>query len=95
MPLSAEDRGVLEKQIDDTIENANKVVDQFRLLKSKFHFKEENDAAFGFILGVITGTFNQWLLDQSKEVSEDTLIEIQKVIFHRSAEIRNKITEAG
>lgn len=32
MPLSTEDRGVLEKQIDDTIENANKVVDQFRVL---------------------------------------------------------------
>jgi hypothetical protein len=63
--------------------------------KNKFHFKEENDAFFGFILGVITGTFNQWLLDNSREMSEDTLIEIQKIIFHRSAQIRDKIMEAG
>jgi hypothetical protein len=57
MPLSIEERGTLDKQIDDTIENANNVVDNFGVLKNKFHFKEENDAAFSFILGVITGTF--------------------------------------
>jgi hypothetical protein len=33
MPLSAEDRGMLEKQIDDKIENAHKVVERFRLQK--------------------------------------------------------------
>jgi hypothetical protein len=95
MPLSTEYRGMLDKQIDDTIENTHKVVKQFRLLKNMFHFKEENDAAFGFILGVITGTFDQWLLDHSKEVTEDTNTEIQKVIFNRSAEIRNAIIKAG
>jgi hypothetical protein len=46
-------------------------------MKTTFHFKEENDAAFGFILGVTTGTFNQCLLDRSKVATEDTIIEIQ------------------
>lgn len=95
MPLSTEERGILDKQIDDAIRNADRVVERFRRIKNMFHFKEENDAAFGFILGVITGTFDQWMLDHSKEANQDTIIEIQKVILNRSAEIRNAIFKVG
>jgi hypothetical protein len=44
MPLSIEERGILDKQIDDAIQNADSVVERFRHIKNMFHFKEENDA---------------------------------------------------
>lgn len=61
MPLSAEERGLLDKQIDEATKSAPAAVKGFRVLKHKYHFKEVNDAVYGFILGAIVGSFNQWM----------------------------------
>jgi hypothetical protein len=93
MPLSAEERELLDKQIDEATKTAPAAVKGFRVLKHKYHFKEENDAVYGFIL--IIGSFNQWMSDRSKEVTDEIDAEIKENLYNRSAEIRDAIFEAG
>ena len=95
MPLSAEERGLLDKQIDEATKSAPAAVKGFRVLKHKYHFKEVNDAVYGFILGAIVGSFNQWMSDRSKEVTDEIDAEIKEILFNRSAEIRDAIFKAG
>jgi hypothetical protein len=95
MPLSTEERGLLDKQIDEATKTAPAAVKGFRVLKHKYHFKEENDAVYGFILGAIIGSFNQWMSDRSKEVTDEIDAEIKEILYNRSAEIRDAIFKAG
>jgi hypothetical protein len=46
-------------------------------------------------LGAIVGSFNQWMSDRSKEVTDDTDAEIKEILYKRSAEIRDAIFKAG
>ena len=51
MPLSVEDRGVLERQVDNFLSLIPQYVEMFRDKQSQLHIKEPNDAVLGFVLG--------------------------------------------
>ena len=60
------------------------------------HFKEPDDAAFGYVLGCINSAFAPTLtsLFVTGKLTMD-MTHVGEILFRRSADIRNKIIEAG
>jgi hypothetical protein len=97
MPLSNEDRGRLEREIDSYISLIPEYVVMFRKYRSIMHFNEPDDTAFGYVLGCITTAFAPTLtsLFLENRLTMDMVTEVSEILFRRSADIRNKIVDAG
>ena len=97
MPLSTEERGLLEKQIDSALVILPDLVKNMRASKQRMHFKEPDDAAFGYALGYIMASFLPTLTARAfnNTLTLDIMNEAADVMFKRSSEIRSKITESG
>jgi hypothetical protein len=97
MPLSNEDRGRLEHEIETHISMIPTYLVMFRNYGTKMHFKEPDDAAFGYILGCITTAFTPTLtaLFLEKKLTWDMMTEVGDILYKRSADIRNKIVDMG
>lgn len=90
MPLGAEYRGVLERQIDSYISLIPQYVTMFRDKQSEMHVKEPDDAVFGYVLGCIVTSFAPTLIHLAfaNKLTPDTMVEVGEILFRRSAEIR-------
>ena len=97
MPLSVEDRGVLERQVDNFLSLIPQYVEMFSDKQSQLHIKEPNDAVLGFVLGSINTSFAPTLthLAFTNRLTPDIMTEVSEIVFRRIAEIRDRIFDTG
>jgi hypothetical protein len=91
MPLSAEKRGVLERQFENYLSLIPQQVTMCRENKAK-----PNDAVLGYMLGSnTTSSFAPTLpnLASANKLTPDIIIEVSEILFRRSGEIRNRIVD--
>ena len=98
MLLDQTARGVLEQIIDGIIRN---IPDFVKILynpsqKAQLHIENERDFLLGISLGYLYQAFSSYFVPTYGRVpTEQEKLEINSVVFRRTADIRNAIFESG
>lgn len=97
--LKDKDREVLKNMIDDEVSKIPGLVRNLRLPEfgSVFQIKDEPEYVYGYTHGSIIGRFETYyfVAHSGKKPSGGEVDEIAKMIFKRTAEIRDAITKAS
>lgn len=82
-------RGLLETIIDQTVEEARTTLNMARTLKPLI--RNEQDAAFGFSIGVISGRFVSIFTSLGRQPTKEEISEAIKVIKRRANQIKSAL----
>lgn len=97
--LTTEERGMLENLIETHMESIPLWISLLRNqeLKKYLQFKDETDVVYGMILGAIFEKFNFWYLTNhfGQSMSNDTVFEVNRIVFKRAQDIREAIFKCG
>ena len=94
MVLSLEERGMLEKIIDEIIATIKTYKEMFvdPRVKQTFHIEKLEDFLFGMMYGEINCTFSSYFTTiKHRKPDQSELHEVSQVILKRLPEIRNAI----
>jgi hypothetical protein len=98
MVLDNKSRGILEKEIDNTIEAIPIFVNKYRdtTMKARLQYRDETDFVLGFAWGKIIFTFvhNFWIKNR-RFPSKDEVVEIHLIIERRTRELKEAIFRSG
>jgi hypothetical protein len=98
MVLDSKNRGILEKEIDSTIDAIPIFVKKYRdtTMKARLQYKDEVDFVLGFVWGKVIFTFvhNFWIKNR-RFPSKDEVVEIHLIIERRTREIKEAIFRTG
>ena len=98
MGLDIEARGTLDKYFDNVISEIPDVVRQVseKSMKSYLQIQSITDYVQGWAIGKIQGLFMEYFMSTyGRKHTEEEYREVTEVMFRRTADIRNKIFEAG
>jgi hypothetical protein len=89
-------RGVLDHLIDRTTISFHSVMSSLRTGKADFHIQNESDYAMGLAHGVIlTGFVSDFNTHNKREPNQEEMIEVGRVLFDRTDEMREAILRGG
>jgi hypothetical protein len=95
MVLDSKNRGILEKEIDNSIAAIPIFIKKYRdtTMKARLQYKDEADFVMGFVWGKIIFTFvhNFWIKNR-RFPSKDEVKEIHLIIERRTKEIKEAIS---
>ena len=98
MVLDSRNKGILEKEIDNTISTIPIFVKKYRdtTMKERLKYKDEADFVLGFVWGKIIFTYihNFWIKNR-RFPSKDEMEEIHLIIERRTREMREAIFHSG
>lgn len=98
MSLDQTTRGVLEQIIDGLIRDIPNFI---KIIynpseKAKLHIQNESDFLLGVSLGLLHQAFSNYFISAYRRYpNEQEILEINSVIFRRTADIRNAIFQSG
>lgn len=100
MVLSNEDRGFLEKTIENVSNSYIPIWAPFFRNpenRKKMYYKEPDDVVFGLVWGAVMATFlpSVMLKFVVGTVTNEDLVEAGEIIYRRCGEIREKIFRSG
>ena len=99
MGLKGEDRGMLEKIIDQQVSSIGKHVKIWRSpeYQKLYQIKDPDDFAYGHAQGSIITKFETYygLVYHNKNPTDDEIDEIAEIILKRSREIKEAIFKSG
>lgn len=97
MTLNDHMRGILENLIDDSIRMVPTWVNMARNNNPpEFNIQTLDDYILGFVLGSIMGIFlSLYRTSLAQDLSPNIQVEVSKIIFRRTREIREAIFKAG
>ena len=97
--LTTEERGMLEQLIETHIKSIPIWISFLRNqeLKKHLQFKDETDVVYGMTLGAIFEKFHFWYLTNrfGQSMSDETIFEVNQIVFKRAQEIREAIFKCG
>ena len=89
-------RGVLDHLIDRTTISFHTVMSSLRIGKADFHIQNESDYAMGIAHGMIlTGFVSDFNTHHKREPNQEEMIEVGKILFDRTDEMREAILRGG
>ena len=98
MILDSKNRGMLEKEVDNTIDAIPIFIKKYRdsTMKARLQYRDEADFVLGFTWGKIIFTFvhNFWIKNR-RFPSKDEVDEIHLIVEKRTREIKEAIFQAG
>ena len=98
MVLDSKNRGLLEKEIDNTIDAIPIFVKKYRdsTMKTRLQYRDEADFVLGFVWGKIIFTFvhNFWIKNR-RFPSKDEVEEIHLIIERKTREMKEAIFCSG
>jgi hypothetical protein len=85
-------KGSLNRLIDRTTVSFHTVMSSLRIDKAYFHIQNEPDYALGLAHGMIlTGFMSEFKDHNKREPNQEEMIEMSKVLFNRTKELREAI----
>jgi hypothetical protein len=89
-------RIVLDHLIDRTTISFHTLMSSIRIDKASFHIQNESDYAIGLAHGMIlTGFISDFKTHFKREPNQEEMIEVSKVLFNRTEELREAIFKSG
>jgi hypothetical protein len=89
-------RGVLDHLIDRTTISFHTIMSSLRTGKTEFHIQNESDYAIGLVHGMIlTGFISDFKTHYKREPNQEEMIEVSKILFDRTEELREAILRSG
>jgi hypothetical protein len=90
--LDDEMREALDQLIDRTTISFHTVMFSIRIDKAEFHIQNESDYAIGLAHGMILTSFiSDFKTRYKREPNQEEMIEVSKVLFDRTDELREAI----
>ena len=85
-------RGGIDQPIDRTTISFHTLMSSIRIDKADFHIQNESDYAMGLAHGMIlTGFISDFKTCYRRETNQEEMIEVSKVLFDRTDELREAI----
>jgi hypothetical protein len=85
----------LDQLIDRTIISFHTVMSSIRIDKADFHIQNESDYVLGLAHGMIlTGFISDFKTHYKREPNQEEMIEVSKVLFDRTDELREAILKS-
>jgi hypothetical protein len=98
MVLDSKNRGMLEKEVDNTIDAIPIFIRKYRnsTMKARLQYGDETDFVFGFKWGKIIFTFihNFWIRNRRFPTKHE-VEEIHLIVEKRTREIKEAIFQSG
>jgi hypothetical protein len=98
MVLDSKNRGMLEKEVDNTIDAIPIFIKKYRdsTMKARLQYRDETDFVLGFTGGKIIFTFihNFWIGNR-RFPTKDEVEEIHLIVEKRTREIKEAIFQSG
>jgi hypothetical protein len=89
-------RRILDQLIDRTTISFHTLMSSIRIDKANFHIQNESDYAIGLAHGMIlTGFISDFKIHNKREPNQEEMIEVSKVLFNRTEELREAILKSG
>ena len=86
----------LDQLIDRTTISFHTVMSSIRIDKADFRIQNESDYAIGLAHGMIlTGYISDFKTHYQREPNQEEMIEVSKVLFDRTGELREAILRSG
>lgn len=97
MGLTVQDRGVLEKLIDEAIDFCPPYIHLLQNNQSPIakHIKNVEDYVLGQMHGYVIGGYMDYITNQYSRPTPELLSEIQQVLHNRTAEMKEAIFKQG
>ena len=85
----------LDQLIDRTTISFHTVMTSIRIEKTDFHIVNESDYAIGLAHGMIlTGFLSDFKTHNNREPNQEEMIEVSKILFDRTTELREAISKS-
>jgi hypothetical protein len=89
-------RRILDQLIDRTTISFHTLMSSIRIDKANFHIQDESDYAIGLTHGMsLTGFISDFKTHYNREPNQEEMIEVSKVLFNRTEELREAIYKSG